>query len=228
MYCSRLGASLSVALIALGGCTVPPFVLIGDGPAVAPAGPKVAALMANLKCQLWDATHSDEVLPYYRDDPSLIENIHNPTPDRLFTLHNLFEEIEYVADAEFTLEVFGTGAINASVNSINPYAAMTNRTLAVAGQLSDMGHRFVNIYTSVDFSRLVASSPQASPKSLARKPSIPCNNLALGENELSGQIGLKETLATALVAETMTDVALFPSPGQPEILPISKTSLAEA
>ena len=40
-------------------CNVPPYDLTVFGPPSAPAGPKVAALLANLKCELWlDANNS--------------------------------------------------------------------------------------------------------------------------------------------------------------------------
>ncbi len=229
MHRAFLGGSLALALFVLCECSVPPFVLFADHSVVAPAGPKVAALMANLKCELWEAAHSDEILPYYRDDPSLEEKIDDPKdPHRLFTLHNLFEEIDYVAAAQFTLDVIGSSAANPSVNFIHPYLTpMTNVTLAVSGQLSDTAHRYVNIYTSVDFARLSPSYKVGSEireeldTKLARRPSIlPCDNTNFGpETQLAGEIGLKETLASGIIMHAMNDVALFqasaPTTGSP-------------
>jgi uncharacterized membrane protein YgcG len=213
-----VGIILTLATFIVGACGIQPYVLFADQSAVAPAGPKVAALMANLKCELWEAAHSDELLPYYRDDPSLMQKPNlpkRPNPNRNFTLHNLFEEIEYVAAAEYTLDVTGTGGANPSANFITPYSTpMTNFTLAVTGQLNDTAHRNINIFTSVDFSRLVKSEPTIEsydPTPIAQEPTIlPCNDTNYGvENELGGQIGLKETLATGIIADSMNDVALF-------------------
>jgi hypothetical protein len=203
---------------ALTGCGLPPLVLWEDPSlAVAPSRPSVAALVANIKCELWEAANDTSELPYYLDLPGL--PLHrpsqHPSPDRLFNLKNLFVEIEYVADYKLTLQVTDTGALNPSANFIkNLPAAGTNLTLAVGGQLSEQADRSIDIYQSVDFARLVASpeNPRYTavrkipghadkpfpkvPKSLAEHPyegplgESPCDHGAL----LGGRLGLKESV----------------------------------
>jgi hypothetical protein len=229
-------AMSGVLACALTGCGLPPLML-GENlsMAVAPSGPSVAALVANIKCELWEAANDTTKLPYYKDLPGLPphEPSHHPSPDREFNLHNLFVEIEYVADYKLTLQVTDTGALNPSANFIkNLPAAGTNLTLAVGGQLSEQADRFIDIYQSVDFSRLVGSPenprytavrkvpghldkpfPKISdrlaelPEQIEGGPS-PCSHGAL----LGGRLGLKEALATYAITSRMQDVAVLLSP----------------
>jgi hypothetical protein len=219
---------LAVAVFLMGGCTnVPPFVFVSSGSNITPAGPKIASLMANLKCELWDAANdSTSELQAYRDSPDLRTNPAEATapPDRKFTLKNYFQEIEYVADAEWTLDATGTGALNPLFIDTNPYKAavglfpMTSLVLTVSPQLSDTGHRFMQVYSSVDFARLVASEPRNYHYAKSVEPRIssyPCSlNYEPQGVELQGQLRLKETLATGITAISMNDVGLFP-PDQP-------------
>ncbi len=219
----------------LAGCGLPPLVLWEDASlAVAPSGPSVAALVANIKCELWQAANDTTELPYYEDVPEL--PLHPPSKhpaiDRVFNLQNLFVEIEYVADYKLTLQVTDTGALNPSANFIkNLPAAGTNLSLAVGGQVSEQADRFIDIYQSVDFARLVSSPenprytevrmlpghkdkpfPQLSDR-LAKRPddanASPCDHGAL----LGGRLGLKEALATYAISARMQDVAVLLTPG---------------
>jgi hypothetical protein len=238
-------SNLTAAILAgslVGGCTgLPSFVLFGDNsiPA-APVGPTVAALIANLKCELWDAANDNtNEFPFYYDDISLDphqrSNRFGDSIKSYFTLEKLFQQIDYVATASYTLDVFQTSGINPSINSIVPYPNPAfNFTLAVGGQLSDTGHRNIVISSSVDFLRLVNSPENPYYKELGknaiqepalaldprgvdskdrpwREPggSYPCDR---GE-ELGGQLGLKEALATSAMAANMNDVAVFQAPG---------------
>ena len=247
-------AGVAVAAQVLSGCmTIPPLVLNGRQGEVAPAGPKAASLVANLKCELWDAANSTQPLPFYYDQLPLKARTQDPALDREFTLKNLFQEIEYVGEATFTLDVTGTGAVTPS-NTFSQYyrpgagvIPATGATLAVGGQVSDAAHRFITFDSSVDFSRLVDSPPNArfradavrkaamakagagtaeaeattvemasdyispTPLRLAATPQGACDQ----GGELSGALGLKETLATGLIAAAMNDVALFPTQTAP-------------
>ncbi len=209
-----------LALTSVAACTsIPSLVLFGDS-GDAPAGPKVAALVANLKCELWDAANSQTVLPYYRNIPLLpIRNKADVSADRAFTLHNIFEEIEYVGEASFTLDVTGNTGFNPSV-TLSEYLSKamgvfpaTGAILSVGGQLSEAAHRYVVIDSSIDFSRLVASPPNSSWKpsppetKLAWEPEGACNS----GSELAGRLGLKETLALAMIAAAMNDLTVFPT-----------------
>lgn len=240
MFALRCIALVFVSLL-VGTCGSPPLVLIGAASLpVAPSGPPVAALIANLKCELWEAANDTSTLPYYLDLPGL--PLHppsrHPSPDRFFNLKNLFVEIEYVADFKLTLQVTDTGALNPSADFIKPLpVSMTNLTLAVGGQISGQGDRYIDIYQSVDFSRLVASPvnplykkwntlsgdklfPELTAyekvpvaKRLARPPNeideSPCDHGFL----LGGKLGLKEDLATYAIATAMQDAAVLLQPG---------------
>jgi hypothetical protein len=202
---------------------------------IAPSGPSVAAVVANIKCELWEAANDTTELPYYLDVPELPLHApsQHPAPDRVFNLKNLFVEIEYVADFKLTVQVTDTGALNPSANFIkNLPTAGTNFTLAVGGQLTEQANRFIDIYQSVDFARLVASPenprytalrkllgrddpfPKVSDR-LALRPDVdglrgasPCDHGAL----LGGRLGLKEALATYVINARMQDVAVLLNP----------------
>ena len=153
----RLGATaLTVASVC--GRGLPSFTLYSDRSLqVAPAGPSVAALIANVKCELWEAANDTTQLPYYEDTPAMKEEHFADDSDRNFTLKILFEEIEHVAELKLT------GAVNPSANSITPYSnANTNMTLAVCGQLAESADRILDILQSIDFQRLVASPEESS------------------------------------------------------------------
>lgn len=233
---SIFGVFVFVAMTALGGCSnLPPFVVgSGDGKGP-PAGPKVGELTANLKCELWDAANSMDELPYYEDSPTLtthqIDTDHHPgflkaTPDdRKFTLKNLFQEIDYVADVEWTLDVTDTGAFNPSVTLTKPFNVAvgslpaTSGVLSVGGTLSEAGHRYINIYEAVDFDRLVKSPPHSgNPEDdkevdIANNVKVPCpdQGYAAKGNQLGGSLGMKEMLQTAITSTSMSDINLAPS-----------------
>jgi hypothetical protein len=223
---SPLWACLA-AVLGTTACTgIPPLILNGDRTADAPAGPKVASLVANLKCELWDAVHSTTELPYYKNDPAALatppaiprRNKPDVPPDRAFTLKNIFEEIEYVGQAQWTLDVTGAGSINPNLlfpeyidKAIGVFPA-TGVVLSVNGQLSDTAHRNVQLFASIDFSRLIESPifkgarNQEPITSVGERPQGTCNT----GSELGGNLGLKETLASGLIAAAMNDLTVFP------------------
>jgi hypothetical protein len=75
--------------------------------------------------------------PIFLADPNLEPNVHDPSKDREITLRNLFEGIEYVAQAQFLRDVTDMDSLNPSMNFIVPFeaaaAAATNFTLSVGG-----------------------------------------------------------------------------------------------
>jgi uncharacterized membrane protein YgcG len=240
---------LTVALSSsfLIGCSeLPPFVLTDDQSVpAAPLGPKVASLIANLKCELWDIANDDRsLLPYYRDVVAL--SLHDTDAEKrpidpYFTLKSFFQQIDYVATATYTIDVFQTAAANPSINSIVPFSnPMFNFTLAVGGQLSDTAHRNTNLNSSVDFMRLVESDQNPLFKAkksfefpLARDPTgdhkgyldpgdtYPCDR----GSQLGGRLGLKETVATGAITANMNDVAVFEPPS---VGSVHGTSIANA
>lgn len=211
-------ATFALALTFLNGCTTVPDLVARPGDnKVVPAGPKVVSLIANVKCEFWSAAHDSTVLPIYRDIPGLREKefAKTATTDRLFTLQNLFQEIDFIAEAQLTLDVTANSAASPSLNFITPYATpATNFTLAVGGQLSDAVHRSITLYTSVDGERLIGSPKDARYGDIDITPVANDNPMADGGScgggsELGGNLGLKETVATGLIAQSMNDVAVF-------------------
>lgn len=210
--------AIAIAIVALTGCSgLPRLDLQGDINAAAPVGPKVASLVANLKCELWNAANSELPLDFYKDQPSLPKR-KNDGGTRAFTLHNIFTEVEYVGEATFTLDVIQTGAFNPSVsvtNWLGPAAGKfpaTSQVLAVGGQYSEAAHRYITLETSVDFARLVGSPRDPRYRGPGTEPSpaaapAPCDGKG---GELKGSLGMTETLATGLIEAAMTDISVFP------------------
>lgn len=220
-----------------GACGLPPLDLIEDPSVkIAPSGPPVAAILANIKCELWQAANDTNELPYYLDVPGL--PLHppsqHPSPDRTFNLRNLFSEIEYVAELKLTLETTDSGALNPSVNFIQPLSVVnTNLTTAIGGQVYNSTDRIFDLYQSIDFQRLVLISEHPLFKNgfkvgpykfnlhkheppQARAPYDPesvsddwtaCDQ-GLG---IHGRLGLREDLATSAIAARMQDVAVLSS-----------------
>jgi hypothetical protein len=225
----RFGAALWVPLYLSGGCaTIPPYVQPSKPGETVPAGPKVAALIANLKCGLWNAANSPDLLPFYQnkpnaiDDPNLRKNQEPTGSARAFSLKNIFQEIEYVGEATFQLEVTNTGAFNPSLGLSKYYSGTvgdlpaTGATLAVGGTLSDAADRYVQLYTSVDFSRLVPTEPDPFIAAPYNKKSPSMTEIAADPNpctsglELEGDLGLREPLAMGLIANAMNDLQVLP------------------
>lgn len=196
----------------------------------APAGPKVASLIANLKCELWLAANSKKILPFYKDDLSLETKNHLTDVDHSYALKNIFAEIEYVAQATLTLDVVDVGAFNPLAVLTKPMAPQmgvypaTSQVLSVGGTVSESPHRYIQINQSIDFGRLVepakGSDELVNPGDVARaadptKGGI-CGNPAAKGPELQGDLGLEETLASGMIAATMNDTSVFPSMADPK------------
>jgi hypothetical protein len=219
--------AVSAALAWLTSCSGElPFYDLGYPPnsgIVVSVGPKVASLMANLKCELYAAVNDTTELTYYQDDPAL--GIH-PLPAhgddpvtlrndrRNFTMQNIFSEIEYVGEALFQLDVTSTEAANPSAGFITPYhsAAANNLTLSVGAQWSEAGHRFIYQYVSVDFERLVdihkgnARGSDEKILGIAERPT-PC----ITGPQLAGSLGLAEDLGSDLTINAMNDISVWPT-----------------
>jgi hypothetical protein len=132
------------------------------------------------------------------------------------------------------LDVVDTSAFNPSAIYTNPIQAAagllpaTNTVLSVGGTLSEAPHRYIQFSQAIDFSRLVAPGPGSKEKeNLAAEPKgvEKCGKDSQGNpmgGELQGDLGLLETLATGMIAATMSDISVFqlPGPSQPPI-PVS-------
>jgi hypothetical protein len=102
--CTWRMCGIALALPFSSGCGLPALSLFADSSVpTAPSGPSVAALIANIKCELWEAANDTTQLPYYDDVPGLPPHVPKDgpledDPERNFTLKNLFEEIEFIAE----------------------------------------------------------------------------------------------------------------------------------
>jgi hypothetical protein len=226
-------AALCLSTLLLGaGCSgLPSFTLGPSTVPSAPVGPKVAALIANFKCELLQAANSDKELPYYDDLPSLRprnRDYHNVPEDRLFNLRNIFKEIEYVGVVTFTLDVTNNPGFNPSDSFTQIFSApigllpATTTLLSVGGQLSQAAKREITINQSVDFNRLVGLSlAERHPRFADRKFTSPARNLPTAADcnqgsELGGYLGLEEVLATGMISAAMNDLSVFPNTEQKE------------
>lgn len=218
--CDRSARHLLVVAASsiLCACTgLPPLTLHGERGADAPSGPKVAALVAHLKCEVNEAANSNQVLPLYDDVPALTRNgQEHLTPDhQAFTLENIFKEIEYIGEATWTLDVTQTGAFSPSAAFSKYYRGAvgllpaTGAVLSVGGNLSEAAHRYITFNGSIDIAWLSTTEPApfeaiAGPvRPLPEVARPPCSE----GSELGGNLGLKETLADGLIAAAMNDIS---------------------
>lgn len=214
---------LLASILGMAGCSnVPAFDLTAIGPSYAPSGPKIAALMANLKCELYQAANDDtHVLPRYFDDPGLARrdgsNGQTDITDRSFTLKNLFQEIEYVGEAQFQLDATSTVGSSPSAKFASLGAISTPLTLSVDGSLSEGAHRLLTLFSSIDFERLVPSPPHKDLKPTEgqiahfaygqSEPSVPCGQ----GRELGGSLGIQEMLNYYFISADMNDISVWPT-----------------
>jgi hypothetical protein len=202
----------------LGGCSLAPsLVLPGSGHENAPAGPKVASIMSHLKCELYEATNSTAELPRYQDVQGLVPRV--PKPDdgdrQPFSIRAIFSQIEYVAEAQLSLEVTETAGIAPSVNFVQPLSApATNFTVLASAGYSEAARKKLDLYTSIDFARLVSSTNNLrvnvkDEETFIEKEAVPDTPCQSGR-ELEGTLGIKESISAALVSSAMTDIAVLP------------------
>lgn len=164
---------------------------------------RIASTMANLKCELYNAANDETELPQYKNDPSLeLETHQRPSPDRRFTLKNIFSAVEYVGEVELTLDATQTTGSNPSLSFPGLGADVHPLTIDVNGEISEKGHRANTTYHSIDFERLVKGPEQKT----ATPPSEPC-----GQGfELQGHLGLEDNLKMGVVASSMNDISVWP------------------
>ena len=126
------------------------------------------------------------------------------------------------------MDVTQTGAVNPSTSTAQYYNGTrglvppTGSTLSVGGQLSEGAHRCVTFNSSIDVARLNATEPAPFEGIAPPVRPIPDHNqrlVCMSQGvELNGNLGVKETLATALIAAGMSDISALeplqaPSPG---------------
>ncbi|MBO0132289.1 hypothetical protein [Agrobacterium burrii] len=200
----RKSGYLIVAGTMLSGCTnVPAFDLTPTEKAYGSPIVRVASIMANLKCELWDAANSHEEMPQFLNDPSLrLADRVTDDESRKFTMKNIFGAIAYVGEVELTIDATQTTGSNPSLSFPGLGSSAHPFEIGVNAEVSQKGHRSNTTYHSVDFERLVAGSEQPP----AAKPSVPCGQ----GRELAGRIGLEENLKMGLVASSMNDISVWP------------------
>jgi hypothetical protein len=173
--------------------------------------------MQNIKCELWAAANDTHVLKLYPDIPNgKAKNDSNSS----FKLANIFQEIEYIADIELTIDVTGSAGVSPSIN-VNKYYGpavaaaslpATGFLLSAGAQLNESSHRYIQLYSTADFGRMIKSEPHPdNGPDMGPTLAAPCPNDYEGSGfELAGDLGLKETLATGFIASAMDDVVVFP------------------
>jgi hypothetical protein len=240
-----------------GGPRTPIATTVSDA---APAGPKVASLIGNLRCELLEAANSQTELPFYKHGASgvYVDNSANAdtNPARIYNLRNIFQNVRYVGQITLQLDVTDTSSINPNATLSNvwraaaPLLPATGGVLAISGQLSESPHRQIQLNETVDFNRLVGPHSVLAPRPNATeaasvsdahylawpgKPVLTAADAEVGGqpdaavlqqelsnagcdprsagagHELNGNLGLKEVLATGMIAATASDIALFPS-----------------
>lgn len=143
----------AAAMALLSGCmSVPRYDLFARPHNGVSVGPKVAALIANVQCEIAVAATSRLLLEHYKIDETgelgPVTAVRGPSEDPTdFTLYNWFKNIEYVVATTYQLEVTDTGSFNPSLGfstfwrpAVDLLPA-TSAVLSVGGTLSDSGHR---------------------------------------------------------------------------------------
>lgn len=196
--------SVATLMAALTGCSsVPAFDLASNEKSYGSPIIRVASIMANLKCELYEAANDQEEMPQFRNDVDLRQFDRDPAePDRKFNLQNMFSAISYVGEVELTIDAVQTAGTSPSL-SFPGLGANDKLTVGIDGSINTKGHRSNTTYHSVDFERLV-KGPGQPP---AREPKRPC---ARG-TELQGSLGLKDNLKMGMVASSMNDISVWPS-----------------
>ena len=134
----------ALVAVSVSGCGTPSFELFGKGESIAPSGPKIEALLDNLKCEIQVAKTSTAPISYKRKKGGKEE-------EASFTLNIALSQIHYVATALYTLQVTNTEWLAPNLNKIYPYSTpMTNLTLSVGGQYNKTQDRDIIINTTID------------------------------------------------------------------------------
>ncbi|MBB3464547.1 hypothetical protein [Rhizobium sp. BK377] len=194
----------AITATSLAGCnTIPPFELGMSDKTYGTPIVRIASIMANLKCELWNAANDKSPLPQFENDISLkLERHPQPTPEREFNLRNIFAAIEYVGEIELMIDAEQTAGSNPSLSFPGLGSGSHPLTIGVDSGVSEKGHRANTTYHSVDFERLVEGTEQPA----ATPPSQPCGR----GTELQGPLGIKDNLQMGIVASSMNDISVWP------------------
>lgn len=197
-------AVLSALAFALSGCVGnPDFDLRVKDSEYGSAVFRVASIMANVKCELWEAANSVQELPSFRNDTDLKpRDSDRPEPGREFNLQNIFSAVAYVGEMSITLDATEKAGTTPSANFFGWGSEAHPLSVTAEASLSEVGHRESTTYHSVDFERLVKGNdvPAAFP------PRAPCRT----GTELSGPLKIREILQAGLVASDMNDLSVWP------------------
>ncbi|PDT46673.1 hypothetical protein CO661_17375 [Sinorhizobium fredii] len=132
---------------------------------------RVASIMANVKCELWDAANSRKELPSFENDTDLpLRDLNKPEPGREFNLRNIFSAVAYVGEMSITLDATERTGTSPSTNFFGSGSQAHPLSVSADASINSAGHRESTTYHSVDFERLVEGPdvPVADP------PGAPC------------------------------------------------------
>ncbi len=197
-------ALLSAISLTLSGCVGnPDFDLRVKDSEYGSAVFRIASIMANVKCELWEAANSEQELPSFHNDTDLRRReTEQAEPDRVFNLKNIFSTIAYVGEMSITLDATERSGVSPSAHFFGWGSDARPLSVDAEASLSGVGHRESTTYHSVDFERLV----QGEDVPAAKPPAAPCRT----GTELSGPLKIVEILQAGLVASDMNDISVWP------------------
>ncbi len=150
-------ALLSAISLTLSGCVGnPDFDLRVKDSEYGSAVFRIASIMANVKCELWEAANSEQELPSFHNDTDLRRReTEQAEPDRVFNLKNIFSTIAYVGEMSITLDATERSGVSPSAHFFGWGSDARPLSVDAEASLSGVGHRESTTYHSVDFERLV-------------------------------------------------------------------------
>ncbi|WP_158704438.1 hypothetical protein [Rhizobium sp. NXC24] len=211
----------------------PSFDMVGtDETNEAATRSRLASIIANFKCELFQATNSSRSLPLYYNTPkysgeSQLRPLQTKNEEQEFTLKNIFSAIEYIGGVSVTMDATNTVGSSAKADFSKWGAAKYPLSLNLDASISEASHLQNHYYFSADFSRLVGDNPSKAhfyPRIVddqaQRTSAVPgCG----GGNELEGKLRLFGTLANGIMLGDENDISVWP--GNADYPAASKTAL---
>jgi hypothetical protein len=177
---------------------------------------RIASIIANFKCELFEAVNNEKPIPLFYDTPAYsgkipVRPLRHDKPELEFTLKNIFSAIEYVGGVSLTLDATNTLGSNPMAKFSKWGAAKYPLSLNLNASISEASHLQNHYYFSADFSRLVGDQGSKAsfhpPLTTQKTSAVPgCG----GSHELEGKLRLQGTLANGIMLGDQNDISVWP------------------
>ncbi|MGO8151213.1 hypothetical protein AB9F36_15515 [Rhizobium leguminosarum] len=180
---------------------------------------RIATIIANFKCELFEAVNSEKPIPLLYNSPALqgripVRSFDRSAKDAEFNLRNIFSAIQYIGGVSLTLDATNTLGTNPAANFFKLGSAKYPLSIDLSGSISEASHLENQYYFSADFARLVGNGDNKAKFNPASVQLAATNTKLVPGcgrgHELAGKLRLESTLANGLMLADQNDISVWP------------------